>query len=51
MAADFEESAYPSENCGEDFESKTKLDEHMKDAHGITLENRTQKKDNENRGR
>jgi hypothetical protein len=27
MAADPEESAYPCENCGEVFESKTELDE------------------------
>jgi uncharacterized C2H2 Zn-finger protein len=50
MAADPEESGYPCENCGEVFESKAELDEHMETAHGITPEQRAREEDEANRG-
>ena len=38
MAANPEESGFPCEDCGEVFESRAELDEHMKEVHGITPE-------------
>lgn len=50
MAADPEESGFPCENCGETFESRDALDEHMDEAHGITPEERAERNDGNRSG-
>ena len=47
MAANPEESGFPCENCGEVFESRDELNEHMKDAHGATPEEKVEEETNE----
>ena len=42
MAANPEESGFPCEDCGEVFESRTELNEHIKEVHESTPEDTTE---------